>query len=150
MVQRRIDDEVLWASQQQDETARRNTMRRDHTEQSSETVRTGLSVGDKASIHGHRVTVSELLIVTPSGPTKAKVTYSSGKTDIVNYHSLHPLADPTSELMKPRDLSFDQGTFVFFNAPDDYVHGGIIMGSPSSDGSITVHDCLGNETQTRK
>jgi len=81
---------------------------------------------------------------------KLKVMYSSGKTDIVNYHSLHPLADPTSELMKPRDISLDQGAFVFFNAPDGYVHGGVIKGSPSPDGSVSIHDCLGNDTQTRK
>ena len=146
----RVDDELAWSSQKRDEVARRNALRRDHVEQSSKTVRSSLVVGDQASLHGFRVTITELLNVTPSGPTKAEVAYSSGITDIVNYHALRPMADPTPELMKPRDMTLDDGVFIFFDAPSGYIHGGVIRGSPSPDGLVSVHDCQGNDKQTRK
>ena len=146
----RIDDEFVWASQQRDEIVRQNVMRRDFTERASNSTPTNFSAGDTASLHGSRVRVLELLAVTPSGPTKARVQYSSGKVDTVNFHALRPMADPTSELMKPREIPLEVGTFVFFDAADTFVHGGIITATNKSSGFVSVHDCLGNESRTRQ
>jgi hypothetical protein len=52
--------------------------------------------------------------------------------------------------MLPRDLSLAPGDFIFFDAPDKFIHGGIIQGPASSAGTFPVHDCLGGDTQTRK
>jgi len=129
----------VWASQRRDEVVRSNTLRRDYSEQASKTVRSGLTEGDDASLHGERVHIVELLITTPSGPSKALVRHLSGKSDVVNYHYLKPLADPTSELMLPREVPVSPGDFVFFDAPDSFIHGGIVRGPTSPDGTIPVH-----------
>ena len=145
-----IDNEHRWSAEQRDEIARANTLRRDFTEGSSKSVPTSFVVGSKVSLHGFQVTILDLLCVTPSGPSKAKVEYSSGKTDVVNHHDLKPLCDPTSELMAVRDIALSPDMFIFFDSSDGLTHGGIILAVNDPPGFIKVHDCEGNASVVRK
>ena len=97
-------------------------------------------VNDMVSYRGAAVKIMELLHPFKYGHAKAKIrtiSHDEASIDIVNYSDLTPIGDARPELMIDRQLSFETGSFIFYETEEGTVLAGTIMNKIGVE--LTVH-----------
>ena len=134
-----VTEENMKVSQEtRAERVRRNVLTNDVTLHKSRQRTTDIRVGDEVSYRGVAYKVTELKAHTPSGPSKAAIQAPDGATQVVKYHDLTGLAEPTPELMLEHPSApITTKQFVFFTYKEDSVEGGTV--TKVTPDLITIH-----------